>query len=516
MPGVKLRSKCLKSFEDFYVKFIAVLLSIVFLTFYFGMVNFKGYSYAFTITADFAIGFSTIIAIVFVIVFTIKVFLIKCFRNLRRYCNYFKKGGAKTIKELLLEAGHQVSTNWTVAEQVGKFYLKDFCRLLKKQYKHQKIGLLLAGSAGERFGKPTCSDLDKCTTDLMTDFDYMVYLEGISAVTERDSDIYIQTKKKYIMNGYAKLYCTPNLTPTFPTKRGGVLSAGDLMKQLYELLGNTDISFYPGFFSYSPFSVRSSQFINFQKNGPALRVQILTNSKTSCLPRNCFVADVVFSIYSPEWPEASDWPTRRERNWPSVSDVENITKNGCHLIPKSQPNDKKKITWRFSFSYAEVQLSTLINQSAKNCFLCLKIISRHYLQPKCENFKSYHLKSIFYYTLEKTQIELWTDDNIEKGFEILLDELLQTLNERRCPHFWISNINLYEGVEKKSLKRLYRTALKIRQNPAPYVKEMVGLCGDVFPHKMFTYIRKRFYSDGPSKENEEKLEEPLEEIICIK
>ena len=137
-------------------------------------------------------------------------------------------------------AGHQVSTDWTVAEQVGKFYLKGFRRLLKKQYKYE-IGLFLAGSVGERFGKPICSDLDTCTTDLMTDFDYMVYLKGISAVTvtEKTSDTYIQTKGEGIMNGYAKLYCAPNSTSTFLTESGGVLPAGHLMKQLYELLGNT-------------------------------------------------------------------------------------------------------------------------------------------------------------------------------------------------------------------------------------------------------------------------------------
>lgn len=62
--------------------------------------------------------------------------------------------------------------------------------MLKKQYK-QETDLFLAGSVGERFGKPTCIDLDKCITDLMTDFDYMIYLKDIFAVTavKRNSDI---------------------------------------------------------------------------------------------------------------------------------------------------------------------------------------------------------------------------------------------------------------------------------------------------------------------------------------
>ena len=115
------------------------------------------------------------------------------------------------------------------------------------------------------------------------------------------------------------------------------------MEQLYEHLGNTDVSFYPGFMSYVCFCQGRGQNIDLKQNGPALRVQIKMTHTDKCrvLSRNGFVADIVFSIYSPEWPEASDWPTRKEKNWPSVSDVENITENGCHLVPKSQPEDEK-------------------------------------------------------------------------------------------------------------------------------------------------------------------------------
>ena len=276
MSGVKIKHA--KICEDFFNKYPIMIMYLFPFGFYVGILLTQCCSLldAFVITAE----MTFLGTIGFLIIYIIFISLRKFFRNLRRSCSCFKKGSAKTTKELLLEADHQVSTDWTVAEQVGKFYLKDFCRLLKKQYKHQKIGLFLAGSVGERFGKPICSDLDKSTTDLMTDFDYMVYLEGISAVTvtERDSDIYIQTKEKGIMNGYAKLYCTPNLTSTFPTERGGILSAGHLMKQLYELLGNTDVSFYPGFMSYLCFCQGIGQAIDFQQNGPALRVQIQTVS----------------------------------------------------------------------------------------------------------------------------------------------------------------------------------------------------------------------------------------------
>ena len=226
--------------------------------------------------------------------------------------------------------------------------------MLKKQYK-QETDLFLAGSVGERFGKPTCIDLDKCITDLMSDFDYMIYLKGIFAVTavKRNSDIYIKTREKDIMPGYAKLYSMPNSTLIFPTKKDGVLSTEQLMKQLYELLGNTGLSFYPGFHTYFCWYLRFQQTIDFQRNGPALRVNVkipmFPAKNVSAFSSNGFLADIVFSIYSPEWPVSSDWPSRNKRNWPSASDVENITKNGCHLIPKSQPNDKRKLHGGFHF-----------------------------------------------------------------------------------------------------------------------------------------------------------------------
>ena len=100
---------------------------------------------------------------------------------------------------------------------------------------------------------------------------------------------------------------------------------------------------------------------------------------------------------------------------------------------------------------------------------------------------------------------------------------MQTLNEKCCPHFWISSIDLYEGIKKSSLERLHGTVLNIRENPAPYIKNIDGLCAHVFPKKMLTYMRNLKYicHNGPAAENEKEVEkmnekEPTIEIICIK
>ena len=60
------------------------------------------------------------------------------------------------------------------------------------------------------------------------------------------------------------------------------------------------------------------------------------------------------------------------------------------------------LTWRYSFSLAERELSKEINEIARKCFLCLKIISADHLKPICKRLKSYHLKTILFRTLEVT------------------------------------------------------------------------------------------------------------------
>ena len=441
-------------------------------------------------------------------------------RSFRRRC-FFQRNSTKSLEELLLQAERVVLANWTTIEQSGKFYLKDFCRLLEKRFKDQKTELFLAGSAGEQLGKPICSDLHNFTTVLMTDFDYMVYLKDTFAVRniDKDSKIYIQTRDKDILPGYAKLCEMPNSPSMFPTLENGVLGAGCLMKELYEILGNTDISFYPGFQHYTCHCIPAGQFIDFKQNDPALSVKIKTFSgeKIDYLTAstNGFLADIVFSIFCPEWPEVSDWLTRTEKNWPIASDIEKITRNGCHVIPKSQPNDKKKITWRFSFSYAEVQLSKLINPVARKCFLGLKIIAKKYLQPMCKEFKSYHIKTILYYTLEKTQLTFWKEENIKRCFQRLLDELLHTLHKRHCPHFWISNINLYNGIKKNSLKTLHRKVLNIRGNPATYVKDIDRTCIGLTSYMLSPRMWLCCCCNKHVEKSQNIHEETQEEIITV-
>ena len=123
-----------------------------------------------------------------------------------------------------------------------------------------------------------------------------------------------------------------------------------------------------------------------------------------------------------------------------------------------------------SFSLSEVELSKLIPPVARICYVGLKILRKDYLEDICEDFSSYHLKCLFLNTLETTDPEFWFDEeNIEAGFHLLLYELIESLVQKSCPHFWIPSINLYEHFSGKEIERLITKLIEIKSAPEIFI-----------------------------------------------
>ena len=131
------------------------------------------------------------------------------------------------------------------------------------------------------------------------------------------------------------------------------------------------------------------------------------------------MADFTFAIPCLEWPPESDWPLPNKM-WPDHRVVTTIKDLGFHLVPLSQKNDKSKLTWRYSFSLAERELSKQVNEIARKCFLCVKIIGADHLKPICKKLSSYHLKTVLFRTLEVTSAEMWSEINILNCLDYLL------------------------------------------------------------------------------------------------
>ena len=202
----------------------------------------------------------------------------------------------------------------------------------------------------------------------------------------------------------------------------------------------------------------STPKIKLDSKGPAMKISVTPG---------LFEADITPCLYCPEWPTISDWPSR-QRYWPSLADAQRIMSLGCHLVAKPAPDDKDKTSWRFSFSVAEVELSKLVPETARKCFLAMKIILKDHLQPVVPEIGSYHIKTVFLNSLEKFPVGFWVEENIEECLLTLLTELRDSFVSMKCSHHWFSFVNLFD-INGKKLQILARKIERIMKDPAPFI-----------------------------------------------
>ena len=398
----------------------------------------------------------------------------------RRCC--FKKQKQKSLTEMLLEIDKNVPNAATLRaiEERAKHYLKDFSIALKAEFRGEEFHMTFTGSGAERFGLPLSAEWVSTRADiegehaLLTDFDFMINLDNVTASFEEDALLQIVSDPT-VAPGFTKLLVRDD-APCLKYPRGAHLNAKMMKERVYKSITGTRLDVFPATTQGlgNPLGCkRLNTSVEVKNQGPAIKVIIGTvNIPNWCLlENNIFLADLTFSIKC-GWLTVSDWPYRQNRFWPSEEDVQRIVSYGCHLVAKSQEGDTQGDTWRFSFSKPEVELSKLVCSTARKCFLALKTISKDHLQPSAKWLASYHLKTIFFNMLEVTPVNFWTDTNIEQCFQLLLDKLSEALESRYCKHFWIPGINLFdtENISASKFVRLSAKLNHIRENPSWYIE----------------------------------------------
>lgn len=169
-----------------------------------------------------------------------------------------------------------------------------------------------------------------------------------------------------------------------------------------------------------------------------------------------------------EWPEFIIWP-RSSKKWPGNDIVQKIITEGFHFVPKSHDEDNTDTTWRFSFSKPEVTLLNSISSTVRNCFITFKLIVKDFLKPCCDKLRTYYFKTIFMHVLENTEPEFWKEDSTEQCFYYLLENVIEAIRIKNCPHFWLSDINLFEELTERDVNKLMKLLDKIKVNPIRYI-----------------------------------------------
>ena len=157
--------------------------------------------------------------------------------------------------------------------------------------------------------------------------------------------------------------------------------------------------------------------------------------------------DIVLAISCDGWPScAREWITR-DRNWPQDDLVQNITRHGFHIVPKSSTEGD----FRLSFSYAETTLIENLTELQHKVLRSFKAVVKYHQNTWSPNIKeiltTYHLKTVAFWYFEKTKQDSFTEETVATHLILLLQELAESLRSRELPMYFMPKVNLFKDVE---------------------------------------------------------------------
>ncbi|XP_014208686.1 protein mab-21-like [Copidosoma floridanum] len=158
------------------------------------------------------------------------------------------------------------------------------------------------------------------------------------------------------------------------------------------------------------------------------------------------------------WPRsASHWPIPHVP-WPYPSLVAEVKTEGFDLLSKESVSMQGKQSamegdaWVLSFSEAENRL--LQGGCRKRCLSILKALrDRHLAKAPGNPVSSYHMKTLLMYECEKHPLETeWDESSLGDRINGIFLQLISCLQCRRCPHYFLPNLDLFKGKSPSALE----------------------------------------------------------------
>ncbi|XP_034325102.2 uncharacterized protein [Magallana gigas] len=154
----------------------------------------------------------------------------------------------------------------------------------------------------------------------------------------------------------------------------------------------------------------------------------------------CFVCDF--------WPQsASSWIDRCH-SWPDPEVVDDIVRNGCHLVAIGHPlGPHENEEWRISFSRAEYKLVYSMSHCQFLTYGLLKLFLKEVLNQQSEETNkllcSYHMKTTVFWAIQQNTLPHWCPQNLLAGFWVCFKLLLKWVYKGICPNFFIPQNNMF-------------------------------------------------------------------------
>ncbi len=228
--------------------------------------------------------------------------------------------------------------------------------------------------------------------------------------------------------------------------------------------------------------------------GPSACIEL--DLGASGMPVGKFSVDNVVCWELPFWPEiANSWLSdERRKHWPAREIVQEIVRQGCHIVPKSPTTLVEGNTeWRLSFSAAERILALSRTPVQYACYFIAKSI--YYVHIKTievdgKSMSSFILKTCMLWMLEQTQVSHWKKETLVSHIEDLFGILYGVLDRKTLKNYFIQDINLMKDFSdtlqdavKEKVKDIHISVLQyVPRNPSKIAKEVekiIGILGNL-------------------------------------
>lgn len=200
------------------------------------------------------------------------------------------------------------------------------------------------------------------------------------------------------------------------------------------------------------------------QNSPA--VTLLTEEDKNMGKKKIQVTDLVLGIRTTmpclkdEWVKDKQGTTK----WLTQGQLEKLRDTRCSVVAKSWESHEENLTvWRISYSGLERQCITSLPPEPKICLIILKAIRRKFLS-KPKGLISYHMKTVLFYTLDKTGSD-WKKSERAGNILRLLASLAEALKTRSLPLYFEPRLNTLESLDAGTAAALEEKVRKIIRSP---------------------------------------------------
>ncbi|KAH9421894.1 putative nucleotidyltransferase MAB21L1 isoform X1 [Dermatophagoides pteronyssinus] len=175
------------------------------------------------------------------------------------------------------------------------------------------------------------------------------------------------------------------------------------------------------------------------------------------------------------WPRsASHWPVPTS-SWPPPNLVAEVKAEGFDLLSKEcvslqgKQSSMEGDAWVLSFLEAENRLLQQ-NGYRKKCLSILKTLRDRHLDLPGAPINEYHMKTLLLYECEKHPRDTeWEEVCLGDRINGILLQLISCLQCRRCPHYFLPNLDLFRGKSHSALenaaKMTWRLTRELLTNP---------------------------------------------------